>query len=188
MDKEEKRKPETFVEQLKMGFPWLREQVPTADQREIDKRVKGFQMKHDPSGITGKGMFDKPTLEGYTEVVHKLDKVHADAGKKMSELSADDFRKYLDDNNIKDDFTYYKKNSSEISKLQKAVTEMKEIKDLNDKKDAASVISEDMKKLSESYKNKEDFELSDEVRQIYDQYLESHKELGEEEKEISEED
>jgi hypothetical protein len=188
MDKEEKRKPETFAEQLKMGFPWLREQVPTPDQRDVEKRVKQFQMKHDPSGITGKGMFDKPTLEGYTEVVHKLDKVNTDANKKMSEMSYKDFKQYLKDNNLKDDLSYYKRNNSEISNLQKAITELKEIKKEKEKEKLAKYISKDMKRLSESYIKNEDFELSDEVKQIYKKYLESHDELDEEKKEISEED
>jgi hypothetical protein len=160
----------------------------TDEERLSEKLVKNFQTKHDPSGITGKGMFDKPTLEGYTEVVHKLDKVNTDANKKMSEMSYKDFKQYLKDNNLKDDLSYYKRNNSEISNLQKAITELKEIKKEKEKEKLAKYISKDMKRLSESYKNKEDFEISDEVRQIYDQYLESHKELDEEKKEISEED
>jgi hypothetical protein len=189
---EQKRKPESFTEQLKMGFPWLREQVPTADQREVDKRVKSFQMKHDPKGVVGKGKFSKPAVEGYTEVVHKNIKFQEDIiNKKMDQLPKEEFEKYLQDNKLTDDYLWHTQieggqtNTANIDKLQNAIIELERLTDKDEKLEYTKAIEEDMKNLSQAYKNKETFRVNEEVDRLNDIYNERHTEKKGLKKEIS---
>jgi hypothetical protein len=149
-------------------------------------------MKHDPKGISGKGKFSKPAVEGYTEVVHKNNKFQDEViNKRMDQIPEEEFEKYLQDNKLTDDYLWHTQveggqtNTANIDKLQNAIIELDRITDKEEKEIYTKAIEEDMKNLSLDYKNKETFRVNDDVNKLNETYQERHTEKKGLKKEVS---
>jgi hypothetical protein len=151
-------KTETAQEEFYSTFPFLRDKLPTEEQRKENKDLKTYLKSHKA----------KESEKPYYNVLFKLNKAKAKVDKVYKKKGADEMNKYIKNNKLESDISFNHDNGSQIRKLDTVIKYMRDKKD----KSQDALLKDNMDKVIKAYKQKTEVELDPVIDDLYRQYVE----------------